>query len=423
MGKHYYKCLACGREESWRSGVKFFRLPENTERLNWLNTIHQPYLIHKPISSDYRVCEIHFSDDMYAISKKRLKQTAKPILNITIDLKSVEKVKKSLVVQKMRDSLEDKDKSEDNQLTSMNKEKAELDKHCHKLEPMKLIVMEKQPPKLPVERYKLKTVQKKMPKTLKTQKHKMSKSNITIIEPSSTISNISLENQMRIVNDHKKIECLEAVVSYTSQMQNIVTEKGDLDSAMQANSHLVSLLDKVVYEWFERAQKCREIGVVTDQLIIKNAQEAKQIFCIQTFTPDFEWLEEFKLKYNITDLDMRLLKIDNSMPPPNLDINEIVLDVLKNNPITEYFSFSTTPTIIETENNMMDNIGTIFEMEEPNKITTEMKGVTSISNDEQAKLHLKPLEEYALLRDNIRAVELISQLMEIFSTEIKKEKT
>lgn len=235
----------------------------------------------------------------------------------------------------------------------------------------------------------------------KTSKNKLNGSSNKI----SNVKTFTSQTTMLKKNDEtKKIECLEAVVNYTTEMHNIISVKDDANSELQANKHFAYLLEKVIYEWFDRAQRHKEIGTITNELFLKKAHEAKQIFCIQTLNTNIDWLNEFKKKHNITDLDMQMLRIESNCSPPSLDIYEIVSNVLKNNPVSEFFK------VIKEED------ARIEENNNPSNETLE-----TILNDEQAIKHLKPLEEYVLRRDNFRAIGLISQLMEIFATEMKQE--
>lgn len=213
---------------------------------------------------------------------------------------------------------------------------------------------------------------------------------IEIIVPDNSIQPSTSSFVGHQPDDEKKIECLEAVINYTSELESIISQNEDIGSVWNANCHLVNLLEKVVLEWFERSQRHIGNGAITNELLIQKAEESKQIFCIQSVDLNIEWLNSFKRKYNITDVDMKMLRIYNNEPLPSLDIYEITLHVLKNNPIANLFS------------------------------NTNDKS-TTISNDKQAINHLMPLKEYVLLKDNYRAVGLISELMDIFSPSIKKE--
>ncbi|XP_055913929.1 uncharacterized protein LOC129947413 [Eupeodes corollae] len=260
---------------------------------------------------------------------------------------------------------------------------------------------------------------------------------------------MNIDEQIQIASDEKKIQCLEAVIEYTSQMQKIVKQRGGLNSIIQANNHLIKLLDTTVYEWFQRAQKRVEIGVINDEMFIETALKTKKIFCIQNFEPNEEWLSKFKTNNKITDLDMRLLHIQNNSSPPSVEINEIILYVLRRNPLTNFF-FTKIPkdcTISKKANDIemkiqndmeipisAEDIETIMktedeeeffrlEKEEDEDDNQMVVDRLAISSDEEARYHLKPIEEYVLLKDNVRAMALITELMDIFSTDKPNDDT
>ncbi|XP_055842154.1 uncharacterized protein LOC129909173 [Episyrphus balteatus] len=263
------------------------------------------------------------------------------------------------------------------------------------------------------------------------------------------ISNISRKDRTKISRDYKKIKCLDTLAKKyqctIDQIQMIVNEKKkkktNTPATVETNSHLVSLLDKVVYEWFQRAQRLIETGTITEEMFLQKAHETSQIFGIQNLIPDHEWVRNFRKKYNITNLDMTMLRIDNNSKPLSADIKEVVMHVLENNPITEYFTTNSnlhqntaesTTSLVAVSPNQDDRsriqytnyesnseIITSDNMEIPADVQIEVLPPSGavIRNDEEARQHLKPLEEYVLLKENFRAIGLISQLEEIFASE------
>ncbi|XP_055913933.1 uncharacterized protein LOC129947416 [Eupeodes corollae] len=261
---------------------------------------------------------------------------------------------------------------------------------------------------------------------------------------------VSRNDRIKKSKKHKSYKCLETLPNtymkcHISQKETSTpsvkakkpkkTRKTDLEE----NSQLIGLLDKVVYEWFQRAQRLIETGTITNEMFLQKAHEFKQIFGIPYLLTDYAWVWNFRKKYNITNLDMTMLRIDNdNRALLSVDMNDIIMDVLKSNSIPQYYTSytsslqscdtsegdhpSTTYTISDPTQNLIfgNNDKNINETILPDSLDETVGKLDPppfpviITDDEQARRYLKPLEDYVLLKENFRAIGLISQLEDIF---------
>lgn len=266
---------------------------------------------------------------------------------------------------------------------------------------------------------------------------------------------MSLKDRIRVLKAYKKTGTYDKVALLfkcsAHQIRNIVqaekktilreyVNSEEYTAAKRARlektvkSEVAIVLEKILCEWFQRAQRHIEAGPITNEMLLQKALEAKKILCLNNFNIDLDWLLKFRQKYDITDLDMNMLRIDNdNRAPPVLDLNEIAAQVEHQNPATE--------TLAEQSRaeSLSDLDESDFELDDLNETSSQQTqlfeqicscsnddsrtsdktevielDVPPIVNDDQARRHLKPLEDYVLMKENFRAIGIIAQLEKIF---------
>lgn len=207
----------------------------------------------------------------------------------------------------------------------------------------------------------------------------------------------------------------------------------------------IALLGEVMHEWFLRARRNPSICLISYKLIQTVAIETKKILSVDNFFPNNAWLLNFRQKYNISEMDMKVQS--NSEGPIDLNIGKIVADVviaekkkelradkqkkLLNSleaagyecqssriNVRSQSSDDEPPTkfpklepidVIEIDSD--DDEGGDEEEDDCNNDDDQTEDSTLvIKTIDQALKHLKPLEDFALMNEDYRVIGLISQL-------------
>uniref|UniRef100_A0A1A9ZMN9 HTH CENPB-type domain-containing protein n=1 Tax=Glossina pallidipes TaxID=7398 RepID=A0A1A9ZMN9_GLOPL len=254
----------------------------------------------------------------------------------------------------------------------------------------------------------------------------------------------------------------EAIMKFYEATRKQRPQEDESDINLDVKQKKLRFLGECIYEYIQRVQFHARVDI-TEELLRTKALEFRDILVLNDFYPSKTWINHFKATYNIS-LSNRQIALTR-VPPSSLDLKDIMTYCTKNKP--------NNPSLIEIRE-LQQNLGkeqmgtsvdtTIEELEEErrarklnflekalaeyvlrakfhhkmtnaNPMTNCQKPISNhspghwseYSNDEDedeelprqvrntkdALRLLKPLEEYAMLKENYRAIGLIAQLEEI----------
>uniref|UniRef100_A0A1A9UVQ8 HTH CENPB-type domain-containing protein n=1 Tax=Glossina austeni TaxID=7395 RepID=A0A1A9UVQ8_GLOAU len=295
---------------------------------------------------------------------------------------------------------------------------------------------------------------------------------------------LSLEERVQVCKEYERLLSLGNSPSYQSlakkfecsskQIKNILLNKNNIlqsfenynpdapckDEIQQRRKEKIEFLGKVMYEYLERA--VYNGFSITEQKVRWKAVEVKECIAVENFNLTDAWLAHFQKLYNIPSFDLDALR-------NNMCISEAKRPYLNAIDMIQYVSRKEQQQLKDAaeQNDMCSNDNSMSEgQEETNegtrivyvndenddddddnndrevnnkfnnlsqqhingqpleKITGSLKRSLSplpdIESVEDALRHIKALEEYSMLRDNYRAIGLLTQLEDIFKKQIRK---
>ncbi|CAD7082143.1 unnamed protein product [Hermetia illucens] len=202
---------------------------------------------------------------------------------------------------------------------------------------------------------------------------------------------------------------------------------------------LLNTTGVILHEWVKRA-RCYHINI-TDDILRSFGQEIADLINFRDFKPTSAWLIQFKQKYKLLNMELNIKQETDINPAdrkplgisiiiedlrreygdslicPDGDTNENELfneDSKSENSITDNFRSDSTDSAIQ-----MDIEKDNLEADVANGNDSEV--AKEISNYREALNQLGPLEQFALLKENIRAVGLINQLENLFREEMIRD--
>lgn len=238
------------------------------------------------------------------------------------------------------------------------------------------------------------------------------------------------------------------ILSILSQKERLLKEwanNGDPNRLRRRPSLLGIKTNRVIFEWISR---CQRAGIpLSEENILEKANKAKRFFQYGEFRPNRRWLDRFKRKFR--------LNVENlAKPDPmyydgverSLELKDIYEDIRENIIDSKAARNRKNRADESTDREMEDSLSydvivnneaisdsmDVFEIqdsEEEDNSNVHEKGKeeytknvdvkrtmdeNGIVNDQEALEYLKKLEEYAMLKDNFRAIGLIDQLERIY---------
>lgn len=227
------------------------------------------------------------------------------------------------------------------------------------------------------------------------------------------------------------------------------SEKQKYDRGSNAQSPVDEPVNRILHEWVKRAQ-CYQINI-TDEILLSFGQEIADHLHNKDFVPSNEWLVDFKQRYQLFNIGLNVKQEPNVLPEERKPLSiAIIIDDLQGT-----YGNSVIPAVNQTQIpdcygersesvGSFDGIasGSFYSMDEmleheddsavqvdDDDLTNSSSGKPStmceetskeIGNYKEALNHLGPLERFALLKENIRAVGLINQLENLFRAEMEK---
>ncbi|CAD7082144.1 unnamed protein product [Hermetia illucens] len=204
----------------------------------------------------------------------------------------------------------------------------------------------------------------------------------------------------------------------------------------RSDSSFLDTIGIILHEWVKRA-RCYNINI-TDDILRNFGQEIADLIKFQGFKPTSAWLIQFKQKYRILDMELNIKQetdfhLGDRKP---LGVSIIIEDLRReygdalilpdgDSNDVEFSDEDARTESLMAENFRSDSIDSAIQMdvgkdnietEAANENDTEF--AKEISNYREALNQLGPLEQFALLRENIRAVGLINQLENLFREEM-----
>uniref|UniRef100_A0A1A9WHC4 HTH CENPB-type domain-containing protein n=1 Tax=Glossina brevipalpis TaxID=37001 RepID=A0A1A9WHC4_9MUSC len=226
------------------------------------------------------------------------------------------------------------------------------------------------------------------------------------------------------------------------------------DEIQQRRKEKIEFLGKVMYEYLERAVYNR--FPITEQKVRWKAVEVKECIAVENFNLTDAWLAHFQKLYNIPSFDLDTLRNNmciNEVKRPYLNAIDMIQyvsrkeqqqlkDAAENNDICsndnsmseEQEETNETRVVYVNDENDENDDGEVKVFNnlqqkhingQPLEKTTgslkrSLSPLPDIESVEDALRHVKALEEYAMLRDNYRAIGLLTQLEDIFKKQIRK---
>lgn len=225
-----------------------------------------------------------------------------------------------------------------------------------------------------------------------------------------------------------------------SQIKNILRNKGqilreynkdpDSDRVRRQTPHILLELNRIVDTWLKRAlgHKIR----VSAEMILHKSVQVKQFLDYDEFEPTKAWLRSFRRRHGYYRVDLRSLDIpeDRSKSLKIRDIFEDIKDSmevgvrraveLKLMGQTNCTNVISEPLEPETKVNVKDeSLNWDLSNEEFPLSPETMDETVVLRSNSDALDYLRPLEEFAMLTDNFRAIGLITQLETIFRSRIR----
>uniref|UniRef100_A0A1A9WHC2 HTH CENPB-type domain-containing protein n=1 Tax=Glossina brevipalpis TaxID=37001 RepID=A0A1A9WHC2_9MUSC len=210
----------------------------------------------------------------------------------------------------------------------------------------------------------------------------------------------------------------------------------------------LSFLEKALAEYVLRAKFHHKSILLNNESLIKVARELNDILKVQQFVPSHNWIQEFRTRHNFDAIQNH-----NRRPPLSLDLKDILsycsqeedikpdIEEIKIQPIPQEtytppikirkiesinadarIKLTTTTRNVQTathinptscQKSSSDNHSPGHWSEYSNDEDEEEELPRQVRNTKDALRLLKPLEEYAMLKENYRAIGLIAQLEEI----------
>ncbi|XP_055911122.1 uncharacterized protein LOC129945410 [Eupeodes corollae] len=223
-----------------------------------------------------------------------------------------------------------------------------------------------------------------------------------------------------------------------SQIKNILRQKGQILQEYHKNPEservrrrvpaILLTLNRLVDEWLRRAlgHKIR----VSAEMILQKAVQVQQFLDYEEFEPTKAWLRSFRRRHGYYRIDLRTLEVpeDRSKSLKIMDIFEEIKNSIDFNVrreteqklvrenscdlILDQDSEIDSKIIVKNQN--WDDSLEEFPSSENNENETVV-----LKDNSDALDYLRPLEEFAMLTDNFRAIGLISQLEAIFRSKAR----
>lgn len=224
-----------------------------------------------------------------------------------------------------------------------------------------------------------------------------------------------------------------------SQIKNILRQKGqilqeyqkdpDSDRVRRLVPPILLALNSIVHEWLKRA-----LGYKTPfggELILEQAVRVAKFLDFDEFEPSKAWLRSFKRRHGYYRVDLQSLNVpeDKTKSLKIRDIFEHVKNSIDFNikQAIELKLMGDSNCIVKNESDSVEIIDSKMDEENESWDISLEEFPSSENNDENVVIkdnndaldYLKPLEDFALLTDNFRAIGLISQLESVFRAKIR----
>lgn len=221
-----------------------------------------------------------------------------------------------------------------------------------------------------------------------------------------------------------------------SQIKNILRQKGQILQEYHKNPdservrrkvpQILLTLNRIVDAWLKRAlgHKMR----VSPEMILQKSVQVQKFLDYDEFEPTKAWLRSFKRRHGYYRVDLRSLEIpeDKTKSLKIRDIYEDVKHLLDANvrrAIELKLMGETNGDTISKSSDIDTNIDIKDECWdnsiEESTPSENMDESVIIKDNSEALDYLRPLEEFAMLTDNFRAIGLISQLEAIFRAKMR----
>ncbi|XP_055842159.1 uncharacterized protein LOC129909174 isoform X2 [Episyrphus balteatus] len=268
-----------------------------------------------------------------------------------------------------------------------------------------------------------------MQRTSRKRRALLLRERVTVIEMYSTRPRPNYETLAKMFNCGR------------SQIKNILRQKGQIlqeyhkdpesERVRRKVPPILLALNRIVDEWLKRAlgHKIR----VSGEMILQKSVQVQRFLDYEEFEPTKAWLRSFRRRHGYYRIDLRSLEVpvDTSKSLKIADIFEDVKNMLDYN-----VKRATELKLIREQgcNNIPEPDEEIIEtkplvpiMQDQSWDMSSEEFPSSENNDEMVVIkdntdaldYLRPLEEFAMLTDNFRAIGLISQLEAIFRAKIR----
>lgn len=224
---------------------------------------------------------------------------------------------------------------------------------------------------------------------------------------------------------------------YLAMWSRNLTEKPNYQSSC------LNAVGIILNEWVKRA-RCYKLKI-NDDILRKFGQEIAENIKFVDFKPTNAWLQQFKQKYKLPDVQLTIKQGTDSAAGNKepLSISSIIEDLRRKHgnlmivplwelkddvengdsrPTKRAGNASTKSSALPSPDSAMQ-----LENEELNILSDDsydedvkMEVAREIESYKEALNQLGPLEQFALMRENIRAVGLINQLENLFREEMEK---
>lgn len=242
------------------------------------------------------------------------------------------------------------------------------------------------------------------------------------------------------------------------QQKDLSNNTGDL---WQKRQEKIAFLGKVMYEYIQRILYANYN--IDEQKFRQKALQIKECIAVENFQPTNAWLEHFKVTYGIPAFDLDSLRnnvVITEVKRPYFTAIDMIQYVSRmeqasglkeSNRQTPAERFPKADSIPNNRFHSDENRSSlepkiIYEIHDEEEDDIELKKLNfkeatpkmpvqnnvavkrqtnspfpDITTVDEALLHVRALEEYAMLHDNFRAIGLLTQLEQIFLKKDKKE--